>query len=196
MNFDVLFFVNSILLGMAFSANAFAFCLKHGNAYKEISTKETNLYSGIFASMELAFSFLGCILAFIFLKVFPNFQSMVPGISVILLFYVGGKAFYNAYKWSEPDSEENITLNNKVISLQGVASFLDAISVGFVFYYYGLARGLLGCLIMTIFGFIICKQGFFHGKHFGVFRTQRGYVYAGIIMILVGIELFIKGVFM
>ena len=142
----VLFFVNSILLGMAFSANAFAFCLKHGNAYKEISTKETNLYSGIFASMELAFSFLGCILAFIFLKVFPNFQSMVPGISVILLFYVGGKAFYNAYKWSEPDSEENITLNNKVIRLQGVASFLDAISVGFVFYYYGLARGLLGCL--------------------------------------------------
>jgi putative Mn2+ efflux pump MntP len=80
--------------------------------------------------------------------------------------------------------------------LQGVASFLDAISVGFVFYYYGLTRGLLGCLIMTIFGFIICKQGFFHGKHFGVFRTQRGYVYAGIIMILVGIELFIKGVFM
>ena len=51
MNFDVLFFVNSILLGMAFSANAFEFCLKHGNAYKGLSVKDTNLYCGIFASM-------------------------------------------------------------------------------------------------------------------------------------------------
>lgn len=196
MNFDFLFFVNSIVLGMAFSTNAFAFCLKHGNKYQELETRQTNIYSGIYSLVQFGLAFFGCLLAFIFIKVFPGFEPMVPGISVVLLLYVGGKLFYNAYKWSEPNSEETVKLNNKVIALQGVACSIDTISVGFVFYYYGLARALLGCFIMTIFNFVICKQGFFHGKHFGVYRTQRGYVWGGIIMVIVGIELFIKGIFM
>ena len=195
MNFDILFFVNSIFLGMAFSANAFAFCLKHGNTYKELEVKQTNLYSGIYSLVQLGLAFFGCILAFVFIKLFPGFESMVPGISVVLLLYIGGKQFYNAYKWSVTDSEEKVTLSNKVIALQGVACSIDTISIGFVFFYYGLARALVGCLILAIFNFIICKQGFFHGKNFGVYRTQRGYVYAGIILVVVGIELFVKGVF-
>lgn len=196
MNFDILFFINSIFLGMAFSANAFAFCLKHGNKYKDLDVKQTNFYSGIYTSVQFGLAFFGCILAYIFIKIFPAFESMVPGISVVLLFYVGGKLFLSAYRWSEPNSEETITLSNKVIALQGVACSIDTISVGFVFYYYGLARALLGCFIMAIFNFIICKQGFFHGKNFGVYRTQRGYVLGGVILVIIGIELFIKGIFM
>lgn len=198
MNFDFLFFVNSILLGMAFSANNFVYSMKNANNFKTLETKQTNLYSGIFSLVQLGFTFFGCLLAFIFIKIFPGFESMVPGISVVLLLYLAGKLFYSAYKWIEPHADETkpTPLTNKIIALQGVVCSLDSISVGFVFYYYGLARGLLGCIIMAIFTFILCKQGFFHGKHFGIYRTRRAYVYGGIIMILVGIELFIKGIFM
>ncbi len=82
-----------------------------------------------------------------------------------------------------------------VLLLQGVATSIDALSVGLTIAEYNAFTALLSALIIAVVTFIICMVGLKIGKLVG---NKLG-VYAGIlggtILIGIGIEIFVKGVF-
>ena len=79
--------------------------------------------------------------------------------------------------------------------LQGIATSIDALSVGFTIAAYGLLMAIVCALIISIVTFIVCMAGLVIGKKFGTKFSNKATILGGIILIAIGLEIFIAGVF-
>ena len=79
--------------------------------------------------------------------------------------------------------------------LQGVATSIDALSVGFTIADYTLPLALLSAAIIGAVTFLLCFLGVHIGKRFGTHLAGRATIVGGLILIGIGIEIFVKGVF-
>ena len=86
-------------------------------------------------------------------------------------------------------------LSFKTLMLQGVATSIDALSVGFTISEYGLTMALVCSLIIAVVTFAICIVGLIIGKKYGDLFSNKAEIIGGIILIGIGIEIFVKGVF-
>ena len=82
----------------------------------------------------------------------------------------------------------------KVLLVQGVATSLDALSVGLTLSTYDMLLAFLACLIIGIITFGICFGGVLLGKRVGTKHQKKAGIAGGIILILIGIEIFITGI--
>lgn len=92
--------------------------------------------------------------------------------------------------------EENtntITLTVSVVILQGIATSIDALSVGFTIANYGLSMAFIASLIIAIVTFIICMVGLFLGKKIGSKLSKKAGILGGTILIAIGVEIFVRG---
>ena len=80
--------------------------------------------------------------------------------------------------------------------IQGIATSIDALSVGFTIADYGLVMALVASLIIAVVTFAICMAGLLIGKKAGNHLSTKATVLGGIILIGIGIEIFVKGVFL
>ena len=78
---------------------------------------------------------------------------------------------------------------------QGLATSLDALSVGFTIVDYNFHMALICSLIIAAVTFLVCFFGFFLGKKVKTIKNLRAELFGGIILILIGIEIFVKGIF-
>ena len=82
-----------------------------------------------------------------------------------------------------------------MLVIQGVATSIDALSVGLTISEYHIFAALLASLIIAVVTFIIClvglKIGKMVGKRLGVYAGILG----GVILVGIGIEIFVKGMF-
>jgi len=78
--------------------------------------------------------------------------------------------------------------------MQGVATSIDALSVGFTISEYGIFMALTSALIIAAVTYIICLGGLLIGKKVGEKITNKASILGGIILIGIGIEIFLRGV--
>ena len=78
--------------------------------------------------------------------------------------------------------------------MQGVATSIDALSVGFTISEYGWFMALVCSLIVAIVTFFICEAGLAIGKKFGTELSGKASVLGGVILIGIGLEIFISGI--
>ena len=101
--------------------------------------------------------------------------------------------------WESVKGEEEIDEVNKlssaVLMLQGIATSIDALSVGFTIADYGFVMALVCSIIIAVVTFAICETGLYLGKTLGTKLAGKADVLGGVILIGIGIELFVKGVF-
>jgi putative Mn2+ efflux pump MntP len=95
------------------------------------------------------------------------------------------------------DNEKSETKNLSlfVLLLQGLATSIDALSVGFTISEYGFIMALLCAIIIATVTFVTCFAGLGIGKKFGTKFSGRATILGGLILIFIGIEIFIEGVF-
>lgn len=79
--------------------------------------------------------------------------------------------------------------------LQGVATSIDALSVGFTIADYTFPLALLSAANIGAVTFLLCFLGVHIGKRFGTHLAGRATIVGGLILIGIGIEIFVKGVF-
>ena len=95
------------------------------------------------------------------------------------------------------DDEEletkNLTLF--ILLLQGLATSIDALSVGFTIAEYGFIMALICAIIIATVTFVTCFAGLGIGKKFGTKLAGKATILGGLILIFIGIEIFIEGVF-
>ncbi|MBQ9277687.1 MAG: manganese efflux pump [Lachnospiraceae bacterium] len=91
--------------------------------------------------------------------------------------------------------KEALTLGFMTLMLQGIATSIDALSVGFTISDYGFKPALLCSLIIAVVTFIICIIGLRIGIHFGTKLSKKAAILGGSILIFIGLEIFIKGLF-
>ena len=93
------------------------------------------------------------------------------------------------------EAEEAAELSAGALLMQGIATSIDALSVGFTISEYGWLMALAASLIIAVVTFFICMAGLRIGKKFGTKLSGKASILGGIILIGIGLEIYISGVF-
>ena len=120
-------------------------------------------------------------------------ETLIPWIALILLGYIGGKMLLDGIRGEE--AEEAAQLSAGALFMQGVATSIDALSVGFTISEYGWLMALTAAIIIAVVTFFICMAGLRIGKKFGTQLSGKASILGGVILIGIGLEIFITGVF-
>ena len=194
--FSVSFFINSILLGVGLAMDAFSVSLADGLAEPEMKRPRMNLIAGTFAFFQFFMPMLGWFCIHNLVSYFKIFEKFVPWIALILLLYIGGKMLIESIinirrgKAGEEIKVEEVTLF--ALLIQGIATSIDALSVGFAIAEYDWLMALICGLIIAVVTFIICTIGLHIGKIFGMKLANKAGILGGCILIFIGIEIFIS----
>ncbi|MCM1263498.1 MAG: manganese efflux pump MntP family protein [Butyrivibrio sp.] len=193
MEWSLLFFFNSALLGVGLAMDAFSVSLANGLNEPDMKKNRMCEIAGVFAFFQAAMPMIGWICVHTIVQYFQAFRKFIPWIALILLLFIGGKMLIDGIKKNDEDME-----NNKVgivaLLLQGVATSIDALSVGFAIAEYGLIMAIVCALIISAVTFIICMAGLIIGKKFGTRFSHKAAILGGSILIIIGIEIFITGI--
>jgi len=194
MNWNFLFFFNSAALGIGLAMDAFSVSLANGLHEPEMKKGRMSLISGVYAFFQFAMPLIGWICVHTIVEYFKAFEKAIPWIALILLLYIGGKMIIESIREKESD-DEFVKLSFGTLIIQGIATSIDALSVGFTISDYGFIMALVCALIIAVVTFGICYGGLSIGKRFGTKLAGKAGILGGSILILIGIEIFVKGIF-
>ena len=201
MEWNLIFFVNSVLLGVGLAMDAFSVSI--ANALNESQMKKSRMcfIAGVYAFFQFAMPMIGWICVHTIVEYFKSFEKFIPWIALLLLLYIGGKMILEAVR-GEPEDEQSDGSTNTAAKLtfatlliQGVATSIDALSVGFTIADYGLLMALAASLIIAAVTFAICVTGLLIGKKAGDKLGSKATLIGGLILVGIGIEIFVKGIF-
>ena len=194
MKWDLIFFLNSVLLGVGLAMDAFSVSLANGLSNPKMKKKRMALIAGVFGFFQALMPLIGWGCVHTVARQFELFEQMIPWIALILLSYIGGSMLREGLSKKEED-EESENLGVKALLLQGIATSIDALSVGFTISEYDWVMAIVCALIIAIITFVICMAGLGIGKKFGTKLANKATILGGIILIFIGLEIFVTGIF-
>lgn len=193
MEWSLLFFFNSVLLGVGLAMDAFSVSLANGLNEPRMKGSKMCGIAGVFAIFQAVMPMIGWICVHTIVQYFKAFEKFIPWIALVLLLFIGGNMLLEGRK-GESNEEEKTKVGLFALLVQGVATSIDALSVGFTISEYGLIMALTCAAIIAIVTFLICMAGLIIGKKFGTKFSGKATILGGVILIVIGIEIFITGV--
>ena len=194
MEWNLMFFVNSALLGVGLAMDAFSVSLANGLNEPKMRKRRMCLIAGVFAGFQAFMPFIGWVCVHTVVQYFQMFEKFIPWIALILLCYIGGNMLKDGIQNKE-EEVETASLGFQALMVQGVATSIDALSVGFTIAEYGLLMAVVAALIIGALTFFICFFGLVLGKKFGTIFSNKATILGGVILIIIGLEIFITGIF-
>ena len=194
MNISAVLLVNSLLLGVGLAMDAFSVSLANGLNEPKMKAPRMGLIAGVFGVFQALMPLLGWVCVHTVVEYFKSFEKFIPWIALILLGYIGGKMLYESIKGDEEEAGKE-ALGFGTLMVQGVATSIDALSVGFTIADKSFLEALISVIIIAIVTFIICIAGLILGKKFGTKFAGKAGILGGVILIGIGLEIFITGVF-
>ena len=185
-------------IGLGFSLAMDAFSVSLANGLNEPKMKKGKLLgiAGVFAGFQFLMPMLGWVFVTFFVNQFKAFEKFIPWIALALLGFIGGKMLYEGIR-NKCEECEKCAVGFWALIVQGVATSIDALSSGFaievpVAQWY---KALVCCGIIGVLTFFICIAGLLIGKKFGTKLAGKASIFGGAILIIIGIWIFVKGVF-
>ena len=188
------FFFNSILLGIGLAMDAFSVSLANGLNEPGMKKGKMCAVAGVFAAFQAIMPLTGWVCVHTIVQYFRAFEQFIPWIAMILLGYIGGKMLYDGITGGDGE-EEDCGVGFKALMLQGVATSIDALSVGFTIADYDFVSALLAALIIAAVTFFICMGGLVIGRTAGTRLAGKAGILGGTILIFIGIEIFVTNLF-
>ena len=188
------FLVKSFLLGVGLAMDAFSVSLANGLNEPKMKKGKMCGIAGVFALFQALMPMIGWICVHTVLQYFQMFEKFIPWIALILLAFIGGKMLLEGIKGGD-EEEEKVGVGFGALLVQGVATSIDALSVGFTISEYGLIMAIVCAAIIAVVTFAICMAGLGIGKKFGTKLSNKAAIFGGVILIGIGLEIFITGVF-
>ena len=196
MEWNLIFFVNSVLLGVGLAMDAFSVSIANALSESGMRKRRMCFIAGIYAFFQFAMPMIGWICVHTVVEYFKGFEKFIPWIALLLLLYIGGKMIWEVIHGKEDDSADTaVKLTFSTLLIQGVATSIDALSVGFTIADYGLLMAFIASIIIAAVTFAICMAGLLIGKKAGDKLGSKATLVGGIILVGIGIEIFVKGVF-
>ena len=193
MKFDFLFFANSILFGIGLAMDAFSVSLANGLNEPKMSIRKMNIIAGTFGIFQTLMPLIGWLCVHTIVNIFTTFQKFIPWIALLLLLYIGGKMLSDGIK-NRDGKVEAPAVGIGALMVQAVATSIDALSVGFTITDYNFPMALVASLIIGLVTYGICLAGLKIGKTAGTRLAGKASILGGIILIIIGIEIFLKGI--
>ena len=191
LEWSFLYFLNSMLLGIGLAMDAFSVSIVDAFSDRSGDKRKIFLAAGVFAAFQAAMPMLGWLCVSTLLQYFERFRRLTPWIAFALLLYIGGKMLINGI--TRKKGEEKAANSFGTLLMQGVATSIDALSVGFTIAEYDLVKALAASAIISAVTFAICIAGGFIGRRFNRSKiSEKADIIGGVILILIGAEILIK----
>ncbi len=196
---NFLFFFNSILLGVGLAMDAFSVSLANGMNDPRMERGRAVLIAGTFGAFQAVMPMAGWILVHTAAEKFGSFRKFIPWIALFLLCWIGGKMLAEGIRdrkqsGKDADPEKTAKLGFRMLLAQGIATSIDALSVGFTIADYDWRAALVESLLIALTTFSVCTAGVLLGRKFGTLLSWRASILGGVILIAIGIEIFLKGI--
>lgn len=195
MEFTLIFFVNSVLFGAALAMDAFSVSIATGLNETGMSKKRMAGVAGTFGLFQIGMPLIGWLCIHTIASIFETFEKLIPWIALTLLAFLGGKMIVEGIRSRSEEDRETPATSFAQLMLQGVATSIDALSVGFTIAGYSFGAALIESLIIGVVTFAICIAGLKLGRFFGEKLAGRATIVGGMILVGIGIEIFVSGIF-
>ena len=192
MDWNLMFFINSVLFGVGLAMDAFSVSVVNGIAEPDMTKGKRRRVAGTFAGFQAAMPMIGWFLVHTLVSVFSSLEGFIPWIALILLLFLGGKMIIEGIK-GDADTESEI--GHGALIVQGIATSIDALSVGFTIADYNWVYALVSALIIGAVTYLLCRVALKIGRTVGMKIADKATIVGGIILCAIGIEIFVKGVF-
>ncbi len=196
MNWRFVFFLNSVLLGVGLAMDAFSVSMANGLNEPKMKSGRISLIAGCYGFFQFAMPMIGWICVHTIVVYFQKFEKFIPWIALILLLYIGGKMLIEGIKGDDDensDTEKRLSFGTLIV--QGIATSIDALSVGFTIADYGVLMAVAASVIIAVVTFGICIGGLIIGKTVGNKISNKATILGGVILIGIGIEIWVRGIF-
>lgn len=187
------FFLNSVLFGVGLAMDAFSVSAANGLHEPDMPRSRMCLIAGTFCFFQILMPLVGWVCVHTVLEYFSVFNKAVPWVALLLLSYIGGKMLIEGIKNKEGDSKPE-PLSLRLLFVQGIATSIDALSVGFTIADLPFLQALTESLIIGAVTFAICIGGLLLGRKLGTKLSGKASVLGGVILIAIGLEIFISNV--
>ena len=202
--------ITAAALGVGLAMDAFSVSLANGLAEPKMSSGRTMGIAGIYALFQFAMPMIGWFLVEKVAEKFEAFRPLIPWIALILLLLIGGSMLKDGIEENRAqkgnsekkgvssaaaDGKAGYRLGFGALVLQGIATSIDALSVGFTISEYGFSQAICSSLIIGVVTFAICIAGLHFGRKLGTLLAGKASILGGIILIVIGLEIWVRGVF-
>jgi len=195
MDWSIGFFITSAMLGIGLAMDAFSVSLANGLHEPGMCRRRMSMIAGVFAFFQALMPLLGWLAVHTFLEYFKAFEKFIPWIALGLLAFIGGKMLIEGLRGCEEGDEDcGCGVGFGALMVQGVATSIDALSVGFTIAEYDAVHAVVSALTIAAVTFVICMGGLVLGKKFGTKLSGKASVLGGVILIAIGIEIFVSAV--
>lgn len=181
------------MLGVGLAMDAFSVSLANGLNEPCMRRRKMCAVAGVFSVFQAVMPMFGWLCVHTIVNTFQAFEKFIPWIALALLGFIGGNMLIEGIKGEEEEEATSVGIWGLII--QGVATSIDALSVGFTISEYGFFMALACVAIIAIVTFIICIVGLRIGKCCGTRLAGKATILGGVILIVIGIEIWITGVF-
>ncbi len=188
------FFVTSVLFGVGLAMDAFSVSVARGLTETNLSKSKVCLIAGVFGGFQIGMPLLGWVLVSMAAQVFAQIQKVVPWAALIMLTIIGGHMIWEGiHNTPEKAVEEELEVGTgmKMLLLQGVATSIDALSVGLDTAGFSFVEAFVEALIIGIVTFFICVVGLVAGNCIGGKIGAKAPILGGVILIGIGIKIFL-----
>ena len=190
MNFTIEFFITNILLGVGLAMDAFSVSVANGLNEPFMRKRKMLTVSGVFAFFQFMMPLIGFICVSTLIGYFKVFEKFIPYIARGLLAFIGGKMIADGIKCDCPECSAVGVVG---LIVQGIATSIDALSVGFTIAEYDWFAATVAALLIALVTFILCAIGIFIGQKAGTRLAGKAGILGGVILIAIGLEIFITG---
>lgn len=184
---NILFFINSCLLGFGVAIDAFVVATANGISEKNLSKQKAFFIAVLFGFFQGFMPYIGYLAGSV---IFGKIIGFIPYLSLVILSFLGVRTLL-----SNTETSINSKLTYKIIFMQAIATSIDALSVGFTLLEYTKSTTFICVLIISVITFLLCLIGIYIGKKFGSKFNKYASIISGIILILIGIEIFFSHFF-
>ncbi len=192
--FGAAFFFNSLLLGVGLAMDAFSVSLANGLHEPSMKPLKMSSIAGVFAGFQFLMPLIGYVCVSTAVRCFSAFEPFIPWIALVLLGFLGGKMLMEGIR-DKGETTEAPAVGFGALMVQGVATSIDALSVGFTIADYTRMQALLACVLIGAVTFILCLAGLIIGKTVGTRIAGKAGILGGVILIGIGLEIWITSWF-
>ncbi len=190
--------INGCMLGFGLAMDAFSVSLANGLNEPRMNKNKTVGIAGTFAIFQGIMPLIGWFLVTKLRSLFDVLEGYIPWAALILLVFIGGKMLYEGIKPCE--CEENVSpceceksITVAALMIQGLATSIDALSVGLTISHLSFPEALLESAIISVLTLFICIAGIVLGKKFGTKLAGKASILGGTVLVIIGFKIFFFG---
>ncbi len=180
-----------LLVAFSLSADAFAVAITNGICCKKLTLKHVIATALSFGFFQGFMPTLGFILGKTCSEIISRYHHFV---ALFLLSAIGINMLAEVYR-EKKNSDQHCSTKDiftmKNLILQGIATSIDALAAGVSFAAMEV-NILIASALIGIITFLCCSFGVYIGKRFGALLGLRARLVGGILLIIIGLNIFFE----